>query len=59
MELGSLVEEKKLLNELKIKVKNFKDTKENNYLAYTKEVFGMMTDLVDRVNVIVPGEEYY
>ena len=38
VELGSLVEERNLLNELKIKVKNFRETKENNYILYRKEV---------------------
>jgi hypothetical protein len=38
VELGSLADEKSLLNELKIKVKNFRETMENNHILYRREV---------------------
>lgn len=55
----SLVEEKGLLNELRMKSKNYKETKESSYLLYKKEVDTYRKDLINKVEAIVPNELYY
>ena len=55
----SLLEEKGLLNELRMKSKNYKETKETSYLLYKKEVDTHRKDLISKVEAIVPNELYY
>ena len=55
----SLVEEKGLLNELRMKSKNYKETKESSYLLYKKEVDTYRKELINKVEAIVPNEMYY
>jgi hypothetical protein len=55
----SLVEEKGLLNELKMKSKNYKETKEHSFLLYKKELETYKKDLRTKVEAIVSSEVYY
>lgn len=59
MESSSLVEEKGLLSELKMRVKNYKETKEHSYLIYRKELENYRKELIAKINTIVPNEGYY
>jgi hypothetical protein len=43
------------MNELKMKAKNYRETKENSYLLYKKELETYRKDLVGKVDAIIPS----
>lgn len=59
IESMSLVEEKGLLNEMRMKVKNYRETRETSYLLYKKELENYRKDLIVKVDAVIPSEELY
>lgn len=59
VEPSSLVEEKNLLSELKIKYKNFRERREDSYIVFKKELHQIRKDLIARIDSLSPSEEFY
>jgi hypothetical protein len=59
VESSSLVEEKNILAELKMRVKNYRETKDNSYLLYRREIEVLKMEMVAKIETIVPRDDYY